>query len=211
MDAHTIVQRAAEAHVRLVRFMYCDNGGIIRGKATHINGLERRLSEGIGQTLGEIASAHQWWMGDWWRYGEAEYGERAAQALDSRWAFQTWADTGWVAGKIETSRRREVLSWGHHREVAALDPSDQDVWLESPTQARLKLRAQVTERVAPGTVFCPFHFAGHWMGKDMLNYYPEGAAPVVRGEAVNTATTYGYDIVTMMQETKTTLCQVSKT
>jgi formate dehydrogenase major subunit len=33
---------------------------------------------------------------------------------------------------------------------------------------------------------------------------------VVRGEAVNTATTYGYDIVTMMQETKTTLCQVVK-
>jgi formate dehydrogenase major subunit len=27
---------------------------------------------------------------------------------------------------------------------------------------------------------------------------------------VNTATTYGYDIVTMMQETKTTLCQVVK-
>jgi formate dehydrogenase major subunit len=87
---------------------------------------------------------------------------------------------------------------------------DQDVWVESPTQARLKVKAQITERVAPGTVFCPFHFAGHWMGKDMLNFYPEGAAPVVRGEAVNTATTYGYDIVTMMQETKTTLCQVVK-
>ena len=29
-------------------------------------------------------------------------------------------------------------------------------------------------------------------------------------EAVNTATTYGYDSVTMMQETKTTLCQVAK-
>jgi formate dehydrogenase major subunit len=88
--------------------------------------------------------------------------------------------------------------------------ADEYVWVESPTQARLKLKAQVTERVASGTVFCPFHFAGHWMGKDMLNYYPEGAAPVVRGEAVNTATTYGYDIVTMMQETKTTLCQVMK-
>jgi formate dehydrogenase major subunit len=47
-------------------------------------------------------------------------------------------------------------------------------------------------------------------GKDMLAFYPEGAAPVVRGEAVNTATTYGYDSVTMMQETKTTLCRVSK-
>jgi formate dehydrogenase major subunit len=84
------------------------------------------------------------------------------------------------------------------------------VWLESPTKARLKLKTQVTERVAPGTVFCPFHFAGWFEGKDLLNYYPKGAAPVVRGEAVNTATTYGYDIVTMMQETKTTLCQVSK-
>ncbi len=29
-------------------------------------------------------------------------------------------------------------------------------------------------------------------------------------EAVNTAMTYGYDIVTMMQETKTSLCQVAK-
>ena len=47
-------------------------------------------------------------------------------------------------------------------------------------------------------------------GQDMLPYYPEGAAPIVRGEAVNTATTYGYDRVTMMQETKTTLCRVVK-
>jgi formate dehydrogenase major subunit len=27
---------------------------------------------------------------------------------------------------------------------------------------------------------------------------------------VNTATTYGYDSVTMMQETKTTVCQIEK-
>ncbi len=84
------------------------------------------------------------------------------------------------------------------------------VWVESPTKARLKVKTQVTERVASGTVFLPFHFAGWWMGQDMLKYYPEGAAPIVRGESVNTATTYGYDIVTMMQETKTTLCQVAK-
>jgi formate dehydrogenase major subunit len=35
-------------------------------------------------------------------------------------------------------------------------------------------------------------------------------APFVRGEAVNTATTYGYDVVTMMQESKTTLCNVER-
>jgi formate dehydrogenase major subunit len=84
------------------------------------------------------------------------------------------------------------------------------IWVESPTKARLKVKAWVTERVASGTVFLPFHFSGWWMGKDMLEYYPEGAHPIVRGEAVNTATTYGYDSVTMMQESKTTLCQVTK-
>jgi len=84
------------------------------------------------------------------------------------------------------------------------------MWVESPTKARLKVKSQVTERVGQGTVFLPFHFSGWWMGKDMLEYYPEGAHPIVRGEAVNTATTYGYDAVTMMQETKTTLCQVTK-
>ena len=44
----------------------------------------------------------------------------------------------------------------------------------------------VTERVGAGTTFIPFHFAGWWQGKDMLEYYPEGAAPIVRAEAVNT-------------------------
>ncbi|MEP7181219.1 MAG: formate dehydrogenase subunit alpha [Betaproteobacteria bacterium] len=84
------------------------------------------------------------------------------------------------------------------------------VWLKSPTGAQLKVVATVTERVGAGTTFMPFHFSGHWMGKDMLEYYPENAHPIVRGEAVNTATTYGYDAVTMMQETKTTVCQIER-
>jgi formate dehydrogenase major subunit len=84
------------------------------------------------------------------------------------------------------------------------------VWVETPAKVKLKVKTLVTERVAPGTVFLPFHFAGWWEGQDLLRYYPEGSAPYVRGEAVNTAMTYGYDIVTMMQETKTTLCQVQK-
>ncbi|MGQ0509392.1 MAG: formate dehydrogenase subunit alpha [Betaproteobacteria bacterium] len=90
------------------------------------------------------------------------------------------------------------------------------VWVSTPGRnadgkhVRLKVKALVTERVGADTCFIPFHFSGWWQGQDMLAYYPEGAAPIVRGEAVNTATTYGYDRVTMMQETKTTLCQVEK-
>ena len=83
-------------------------------------------------------------------------------------------------------------------------------WVHTPTGARLNVQALVTERVAPDTVFMPFHFSGRWQGADMLAYYPSGAAPIVRGEAINTGTTYGYDAVTMMQETKTTICNVEK-
>jgi formate dehydrogenase major subunit len=88
--------------------------------------------------------------------------------------------------------------------------NDEYVWLSTPTGAKLKVKALVTERVGPDTCWMPFHFAGWWQGRDLLEFYPEGAHPIVRGEAVNTATTYGYDSVTMMQETKTTICQVEK-
>ncbi len=84
------------------------------------------------------------------------------------------------------------------------------VWVVTPTGGRMNVQAMVTERVAPDTTFMPFHFSGRWQGVDMLAHYPNGAAPIVRGEAVNTGTTYGYDIVTMMQETKTTVCNVEK-
>ncbi len=84
------------------------------------------------------------------------------------------------------------------------------VWVKSATGSQIKVKAFVTERVGPGTTFIPFHFSGWWQGKDLLEKYPDGAAPIVRGESVNVATTYGYDSVTMMQETKTTVCQVVK-
>jgi formate dehydrogenase major subunit len=86
----------------------------------------------------------------------------------------------------------------------------EDVWVTSPTGARIKVKALVTERVGKDTAFMPYHFAGHWQGVDLLAHYPQGAAPIIRGEACNTATTYGYDVVTMMQESKTTVCQIER-
>jgi formate dehydrogenase major subunit len=97
--------------------------------------------------------------------------------------------------------------------VAANDRGIRDgeqVWVKTPTGAKILVRALVTERVDRSTVWMPYHFSGRWQGVDLLQYYPEGAHPIVRGEAANTATTYGYDSVTMMQETKTTVCQVER-
>ncbi len=85
----------------------------------------------------------------------------------------------------------------------------QMVWVESPEGSKIKVKAMVTRRVAPGVVFTPFHFGGHFEGEDLLDKYPEGTAPYVRGEAANTAFTYGYDSVTQMQETKVSLCRIS--
>ena len=84
------------------------------------------------------------------------------------------------------------------------------VWVESPAAFPIKVKAYVTHRIAQKTVWMPFHFGGWWSGKDLLDRYPEGASPIVRGESCNAAWTYGYDAVTMMQETKVSLCRVRK-
>ncbi|MDX2288269.1 MAG: formate dehydrogenase subunit alpha [Hyphomicrobiaceae bacterium] len=84
----------------------------------------------------------------------------------------------------------------------------QQVWVEGPEKGKVKVMAMVTERVGKGVAFMPFHFGGHYQGKDLRAKYPEGADPYVLGESTNTAQTYGYDSVTQMQETKTTLCKI---
>ncbi|MDC1121276.1 formate dehydrogenase subunit alpha [Alphaproteobacteria bacterium] len=84
------------------------------------------------------------------------------------------------------------------------------VWVNSPEGARIKVMAMVTERVARGVAFLPFHFGGHMEGKDLRSKYPEGADPYVLGEAANTAFTYGYDSVTLMQESKCSLCSIER-
>jgi len=84
------------------------------------------------------------------------------------------------------------------------------VWVNTPEGARIKVMAMITERVAKGVAFLPFHFGGHLEGVDQRSKYPEGSDPYVLGEAANTAMTYGYDSVTLMQETKCSLCSIER-
>ncbi|MEQ8332488.1 formate dehydrogenase subunit alpha [Nisaea sp.] len=84
----------------------------------------------------------------------------------------------------------------------------QMVWVTGPENGKVKVKAMVTERVGTGVAFMPFHFGGHFQGKDLRSKYPDGADPYVLGESSNTAQTYGYDSVTQMQETKATLCRI---
>ncbi|MDV6319210.1 formate dehydrogenase subunit alpha [Chromohalobacter sp. HP20-39] len=88
--------------------------------------------------------------------------------------------------------------------------NDDMVWVHGPEGGKVKVKAMVTPRVARDVAFMPFHFGGIFQGESLADKYPEGARPYVLGEAANTATTYGYDIVTQMQETKCTLCRIEK-
>jgi hypothetical protein len=112
------------------------NGALARFATTTEVGLElpaglpRAEWEQIGDTLHRIEKGVQWWLGDWWRYGEREYGEAAAQAVNVGVNLGTLQNAAWVASKVDSSRRREDLSFGHHQAVAPLEPDEQDEWLD---------------------------------------------------------------------------------
>ncbi|SFE40806.1 formate dehydrogenase subunit alpha [Roseivivax sediminis] len=121
-------------------------------------------------------------------------------------------------GGGDETRSNPWLAEFQQQMFAEISPSDAGdagietggwVWIATP-EGRIRVKAMVTNRVGAGTVFMPFHFAGMWMGEAIHDRYPEGAKPYVMGEASNTVQTYGYDVVTQMQETKATLCRVEK-
>jgi hypothetical protein len=60
----------------------------------------------------------------------------ASARPSSRRKFQAAADAAMVCRKFETSRRREVLSFKHHREVSALPPAEADALLDWSEETR---------------------------------------------------------------------------
>ena len=56
MKKEDVVDAANRQGVKLIIFAYCDSANLIRGKATHVRHLERRLASGIGLTVGQQAA-----------------------------------------------------------------------------------------------------------------------------------------------------------
>ena len=122
-------------------------------------------------------------------------------------------------GGGEESRSNRWLAELQQDMFVEINPADandlgvrngEQVWVEGAEGARVKVMALTTNRVGKGVAFMPFHFGGHFEGADLRNKYPKGADPYVLGESSNTAQTYGYDSVTQMQESKTTLCKIER-
>jgi signal transduction histidine kinase len=95
-----------------------------------------------GTRLGSVGRSVGWWIGDWLRYGNARFGERYVRAARiTGYDTQTLMNMAYTASRVEISRRRENLSWSHHAEIAALEPEDQDRWLERAERERLSVRS----------------------------------------------------------------------
>ncbi|MGV9305157.1 MULTISPECIES: glutamine synthetase family protein [unclassified Nonomuraea] len=54
-DRRSVIERAETEGVELVRFLYADHGGVIRGKAVSRTRLGERLASGIGHTVAMMA------------------------------------------------------------------------------------------------------------------------------------------------------------
>lgn len=117
-----------------------------------------------GATLGTMARASMWWIGDWIRYGENHYGETYAQAIEmTGLAVQTLTNAVWVCNKIPPEERRESVPFWHHQEIARLEDASSRLEIldraetEGLTQAETRReveRKQRTDTGAPEPEWC---------------------------------------------------------
>jgi hypothetical protein len=113
-----------------------------------------------GIELSRAFDAHQWQLADWWNSGLWMRGDRKRVVEDPRWrgrSFASCMNTASVGRAFVTSRRREVLSFGHHEAVRGLPSEDmQDACLdwalptpEEPRKSVRQLRQRVAEMMRP--------------------------------------------------------------
>ena len=78
-------------------------------------GIDKHLAQRAraARFLARLRAAYPWWLGDWWAYGEARYGERKAIVEFEDWegpSFQTCVNASNVAKRFEINRRRLNLT-----------------------------------------------------------------------------------------------------
>lgn len=84
-------------------------------------GLPYEEWEELGIRLQWAERSLPWLLGDWLNYGEREYGEKYAQAVEELpYAYQTLANYAWVCRVFPPEERRRDLAFGHHAEVASM-------------------------------------------------------------------------------------------
>jgi hypothetical protein len=104
-----------------------------------------------------VERTSSFWLADLLLFGEHAYGEMYTNAIEATGLrYGTLANYVSVARHIDRSRRRELLSFEHHKEIVRLTtPSEQEYWLdraetEGLTVQQLRLRIQDAKAKAAG-------------------------------------------------------------
>lgn len=88
--------------------------------------LPASLSFDAWQTIGRELAAREkvlnWWIGDWWAFGEHRYGERAKLAAEGLFpqSFGRLMVIGSVARAFPETLRQQQVDFTHHQEAAPL-------------------------------------------------------------------------------------------
>lgn len=103
--------------------------------------------EKTGQTLRLGRETLKFVLGDWINFGEANYGERYAQAIDATdFDYDYLRNIAYVCRRVELSLRRDNLTFGHHQVVAPLDSEEQEYYLAMAEEEGLT-RKELRERI----------------------------------------------------------------
>jgi hypothetical protein len=109
--------------------------------------------EALGVALSSAREKITWWIAEWIRYGETNYGEKYAQAVEvTGLTVGTCMTYASIANRVPVERRRPELKFGHHAEVASLKPDDQIRWLDDAVTngwKRDELRSRLQHAKAP--------------------------------------------------------------
>ncbi|MHB8491200.1 MAG: hypothetical protein ACYDA6_03155 [Solirubrobacteraceae bacterium] len=93
-----------------------------------------------GRRIGLMSRSSPWWIGDWLRYGTANWGELYSEAAKiTGYDPKTLRNMRYVASRIDLSLRKDTLTFSHHALLASLDPPEQRAWLDRALADRLSV------------------------------------------------------------------------
>jgi hypothetical protein len=104
-----------------------------RARKAELNRLSLDAWLAEGAQIARDHDGYQWRLGDWWNAGQRWCREHVALLRAPDWTGPSWQalhDCAWVARAFKPSRRREELTFAHHRIVAGCRPEVADAWLD---------------------------------------------------------------------------------
>lgn len=126
--------------------------------------------EALFAMFGKIKGLTSFLIGDGLNWGEGVYGDRYVQAAEATGLSPgTLMNYASVCRNVAKNRRREDLTFGHHAEVAKLEPEQQAAWLQRAVDerwTRSQMRLAILDATRQTTIDDPSTLPGEAGGSD---------------------------------------------